>query len=181
MDTYPIPEYYKKTVVIPVRIINGRLEWFYKGKMPEFKDEVIADLIVPHYAIKDKEMLSKLSDERVVEILPKQEGLVHIFVPHQTCAVSVLEYEPGLVQDLKGILEKLVPDKEEYEHNLKWGDGNGAAHLKASLLKPSLTVPLENGKLCLGTWQQIILMDFDNRPRQRQIFISVLEGTNNHG
>lgn len=113
--------------------------------------------------------------EAVVQKSGVKEGTVIIFVPHQTCAISVLEYEPGLIKDLKKVLEKIVTEQDGATHNLKWGDGNGAAHLKATLLKPDLTVPIENGKLILGTWQQIILIDFDNRPRQRQIIIKIME------
>jgi len=105
-----------------------------------------------------------------------KNGLVLVFVPHQTCAVSVLEYESGLIKDLKEALEKIAPQQADYQHNQKWGDGNGYAHIRASFLKPDLTVPLENGKLVLGTWQQIILIDFDNQPRQRRIVIKITEG-----
>ncbi|NQV00742.1 MAG: YjbQ family protein [Parcubacteria group bacterium] len=103
-----------------------------------------------------------------------EQGIVLVFVPHQTCAISVLEYEPGLIQDLKDLLNKIAPLKGDYEHNKAWGDGNGAAHLLASLIKPDLTVPLENNHLILGTWQKIILLDFDNRACEREVNITII-------
>lgn len=114
--------------------------------------------------------------EAEVKKIGLKNGVVVVFVPHQTCAITVLEHEPGLIEDLKKALEKIAPAKGQYKHNQTWGDGNGAAHIRASFLKPDLTIPIENGKLVLGTWQQIILIDFDNRPRQRQIDIKVMEG-----
>ena len=113
--------------------------------------------------------------QAIVEKEGLQDGLVVVFVPHQTCAVSVLENESGLQKDLKKALDKLLPQDKEYEHNKKWGDGNGHAHLRASFLKPDLTIPVEEGDLILGTWQQIILIDFDNRPRTRQVIIKTLK------
>ncbi len=104
-----------------------------------------------------------------------KDGLVLVFVPHQTCAITVLENEPGLIQDLKDLLEKIAPLKAEYRHDAAWEEGNGAAHLLASLFKPDLVVPLEEGNLILGTWQKIILIDFDNRPRQREVIIKILK------
>ena len=113
---------------------------------------------------------------RVTEIVKKsqtKEGIVLVFVPHQTCAITVLENEPGLIQDLKDLLNKIVPAKADYRHNAAWGDGNATAHLLASLFKPDLAVPIEDNQLQLGTWQQIILIDFDNRPRQREIIVKI--------
>ena len=112
--------------------------------------------------------------DKVGEVVSKsnvKDGLAVIFVPHQTCAISALEYEDGLIADLKEALEKVAPVSGKYQHDKKWGDGNGAAHIRASFLKPDLSVPVEDGRLVLGSWQQIILIDFDNRPRQRQIII----------
>jgi len=115
---------------------------------------------------------------QVAEIVRKsqtEEGLALVFVPHQTCAITVLENEPGLIQDLKDFLNKLAPLKGDYQHNRTGGEGNGAAHLLASLFKPDLTIPIENNQLQLGAWQQIILIDFDNRPRQRQIIVKLIK------
>ena len=101
-------------------------------------------------------------------------GWVLVFVPGSTAAVTTIEYESGCVEDLETTLERLAPRHGDYAHNLRWGDGNGYSHIRAALLGPSLTVPLHDGRLALGTWQQIILCDFDNRPRERRVLIEVL-------
>ena len=106
-----------------------------------------------------------------------REGVAHLFVAGSTAALTTIEYEPGALADLKRALEQIAPMNEEYAHNEAWGDGNGYAHLRAALLKPDLCIPIQDGKLALGTWQQIVLMDFDNRPRQRKIFLTVTEAT----
>lgn len=116
--------------------------------------------------------------DKVTEIVKKsktKEGIVLVFVPHQTCAITVLENEPGLIQDLKELIEKIVPANKDYQHNQAWGDGNGAAHLLSALFKPDLTLPIENSQLIRGTWQKIILIDFDNRPRNREVIINILK------
>ncbi|MCD6177695.1 YjbQ family protein [bacterium] len=110
----------------------------------------------------------------IVEESGKKEGLCVISCPGSTCAITTIEYESGAIEDLKRILEKLVPMSEEYQHCKKWGDCNGYAHIRSALIKPFLTVPIENGKLLLGTWQQIVFLDFDNRPRQREIFVKII-------
>ncbi|MEI8172403.1 MAG: secondary thiamine-phosphate synthase enzyme YjbQ [Deltaproteobacteria bacterium] len=101
------------------------------------------------------------------------EGQVLIFVPGSTAAITTIEYESGVVQDLKEAVERLAPEGIFYRHDARWGDGNGYAHVRAALLGPSLTVPLVNGCLVLGTWQQIVLVDFDNRPRDRKILVHI--------
>jgi len=101
-------------------------------------------------------------------------GLLTLFISGSTAALTTIEYESGAVQDLKAAIERLFPRDLDYAHDLCWGDGNGYAHVRAAFLKPSLTIPLEQGQLRLGTWQQIVLLDFDNRPRQRQIRGQVL-------
>jgi len=106
-----------------------------------------------------------------------KSGLCSVFVAHSTCAITTIEYEPGLVQDFKDALEKVAPMDREYEHNKRWGDGNGYAHIRASLIGPEISVPIENGRLTLGTWQQIILIDFDNKARDRNISITILDGS----
>jgi len=105
-----------------------------------------------------------------------KEGLACIFVAGSTVGVTTIEYEPGLIEDLKRTFEKLVPQDEKYAHDKKWGDGNGFAHVRASLLKSSLSIPVEKGRLLLGTWQQIVLIDFDNRTREREILVKLLKG-----
>jgi len=101
-------------------------------------------------------------------------GIVTIFVPGSTAGITTIEYEPGVVNDLRKAIDRLVPHDVHYDHDARWGDGNGFAHVRAALLGPSLTVPVTNGDLQLGTWQQIILIDFDNRSRNREIFVHII-------
>jgi secondary thiamine-phosphate synthase enzyme len=101
-------------------------------------------------------------------------GLVTLFVPGSTAALTTIEYEPGLVQDLKELVEKLAPSTRRYHHDDRWGDDNGFSHVRASLFGPSLAIPIEDGRAVLGTWQQIVLLDFDNRPRTREIIIQLI-------
>lgn len=103
-----------------------------------------------------------------------QEGILVVFVPGSTAGVTTIEYESGAIADLKRAVERLAPRDEHYEHNLRWGDGNGYSHIRAALLGPSLTVPVHEGQLELGTWQQIVLCDFDNRPRRRRVLLRLL-------
>jgi secondary thiamine-phosphate synthase enzyme len=102
-------------------------------------------------------------------------GVAHLFVVGSTAALSTIEYEPGAVADLKDALERIAPMEGRYKHNEAWHDGNGYAHLRAALMKPSLSIPIVAGSLLLGTWQQVILLDFDNRPRTREIHVQVSE------
>jgi len=102
-----------------------------------------------------------------------RNGLVTVFVPGSTAGITTIEYEPGVVEDLKRAIERLAPQNIHYDHDARWGDGNGFAHVRASLLGPSLTVPFQEGNLLVGTWQQIVLVDFDNRPRNREIIVQV--------
>jgi len=101
-------------------------------------------------------------------------GTVHVFNVGSTAAVGTLEFEPGLQQDLPAILDKLIPPSRHYGHEQAWHDGNGHSHLQATLLGPSLTVPVAEGKLALGTWQQIVHLECDVRGRQRTVIITVL-------
>lgn len=105
-----------------------------------------------------------------------EDGLVALFVTGSTAALTTIEHEPGLVQDLKELVEKLIPSDIRYHHDDRWGDDNGFSHLRASLFGPSLQIPIVNGRLVLGTWQQIILLDFDNRPRTREIVVQLIGG-----
>jgi secondary thiamine-phosphate synthase enzyme len=102
------------------------------------------------------------------------DGILVIFVPGSTAGVTTIEHESGAVADLKRAMERMAPRDEHYEHNLRWGDGNGYSHIRAALLGPSLTVPIHEGQLELGTWQQIVLCDFDNRPRRRRVLLRLL-------
>ena len=101
-------------------------------------------------------------------------GTVTLFVAGSTAGISTIEFEPGLISDFKGIWERTIPQNITYDHDRRWDDGNGHSHVRASLLGASLVVPFNNRKLMLGTWQQIILVDFDNRPRSRQIIVQVM-------
>lgn len=101
-------------------------------------------------------------------------GLATVFVPGSTASVTTIEYEPGLVADIKELDERLAPAGKSYSHDKAWGDGNGYAHLRAAVIGPSLSVPVEKGKLTLGTWQQIVLIDHDNRPRSREVVIQLI-------
>ncbi|MDI6874159.1 secondary thiamine-phosphate synthase enzyme YjbQ [Candidatus Solincola sp.] len=103
-----------------------------------------------------------------------REGLVTVFVPGSTGGVMTLEYEPGLVRDLGEAFERLAPREGAYHHDRTWGDGNGYSHVRASLVGPSLSVPFREGRLILGTWQQIAFVDFDNRPRRRVLIVQVM-------
>jgi secondary thiamine-phosphate synthase enzyme len=96
-------------------------------------------------------------------------GLLTLFIPGSTAALTTIEYESGVVNDLRAAIQRLFPQDLPYEHDRRWGDGNGYAHVRAAFLKPSLAIPVEDGQLQLGTWQQIVLLDFDNRPRSRRI------------
>ena len=104
-------------------------------------------------------------------------GLVHLFVQHSTAALTTIEFEPGVLQDLKRALSVLAPDTADYAHDTRWGDGNGRSHVKAALVGPSLTIPIENGNLLCGTWQQIVLLELDvNAGRERTIVCTVSGG-----
>lgn len=109
----------------------------------------------------------------ILRSLKIKDGIVNINVCGSTGAVTTCEYEPGLVQDIKDIFDKLIPPGH-YHHDRAWGDGNGHSHLRASLVGPSLTLPFKDKELILGTWQQIIFIDFDNRPRQRELVVQFL-------
>lgn len=103
-----------------------------------------------------------------------REGLLCAFVPHSTCALFTIEYEGGLQKDMREALQRLMPQEIEYEHHLRWGDGNGHSHIRASFLGPSLVIPFHQGKLDLGTWQQPVLMELDPRGRDRQIIVQII-------
>ena len=102
-----------------------------------------------------------------------RHGFIHLFVPGSTAGLTTIEYEDGAVSDLRRAVERLAPRDMAYAHDRRWGDGNGYSHVRAALLGPSLTIPVVNGSMALGTWQQIVLCDFDNRPRKRDILVQV--------
>ena len=103
-----------------------------------------------------------------------KNGLVTVFCPGSTGSVTTIEYETGVLKDLKKAIEKVAPSGIPYEHDRHWGDGNGFSHVRAAFMKPSLTIPLIGGKLALGTWQQIVFIDFDNKKRERKILVHVI-------
>ena len=105
---------------------------------------------------------------------PVKNGIFCAFVPGSTAGITTIEYEEGVLRDLRGAIERLAPQNLRYEHDERWGDGNGFSHVRAALLGPSISVPVAGGKLRLGTWQQIILIDFDNRPRNRDVVFEVV-------
>ena len=101
-------------------------------------------------------------------------GTVTIFCPSSTSALSTIEYESGALSDLRRLFDEIIPSDREYAHNERWHDGNGHSHVRAALLGPSLTIPFVERQLTLGTWQQVIYVDFDNRPRQRKLFVQLI-------
>jgi secondary thiamine-phosphate synthase enzyme len=119
--------------------------------------------------------LHDLTDEvaGVVQESGLQTGTVHVFHVGSTGALGTIEFEPGLVQDLPHLLDQLIPPQGHYQHEQTWHDGNGHAHLQATLLGPSLTVPIRQGRLALGTWQQIFHLECDVRPRRRTIVVTI--------
>jgi secondary thiamine-phosphate synthase enzyme len=115
--------------------------------------------------------------EAVAGVLKKsglRNGIVTIFCPSATSALTTIEYESGCISDFQRLFDEIVSPERPYAHNARWGDGNGHSHTRAALLGPSLTVPFVDGRLTLGTWQQIIYVDFDNRSRQRQLVTQIL-------
>ncbi len=103
-----------------------------------------------------------------------KNGAVTIFCPSSTSGLTTIEYESGALADLRRLFDEIVDPNREYAHNARWGDGNGHSHIRAALLGASLTVPFVDGQMTLGTWQQIIHVDFDNRPRQRQVVVQIV-------
>ena len=129
--------------------------------------------------IKSCKIYLKIKENAIVNITEKvqkfvdesniKDGVVMIFTKGSTSAVTTIEYEPNLVKDFLDCLEKIAPMDADYEHHKTWGDRNGASHLRASLIGPSLSVPIENGQLVLGTWQQIVVCNFDRCKREREV------------
>jgi secondary thiamine-phosphate synthase enzyme len=110
----------------------------------------------------------------IIEGEKVQNGVAIVWVTGSTAALTTIEYEPGLIQDLKDWVEKQIPSDRKYHHDVRWGDDNGFSHLRASLFGPSLALPISEGRPLLGTWQQVVLVDFDNRPRMREIAVQIL-------
>ena len=136
-----------------MRIVNHRLDLATKGRTDII--DITAEVAM------------------ILETSGVTEGHVLLFVPGSTAGLTTIEYESGAVADLREAIERLIPEGKHYRHDARWGDGNGYAHVRAALLGPSLGVPVMGGRLALGTWQQIVLVDFDNRPRRRRIIVQV--------
>jgi secondary thiamine-phosphate synthase enzyme len=111
---------------------------------------------------------------RAVRDSTRAAGVVTVFVVGSTAGVTTIEFEPGAIADFNGLLERLAPRTSEYRHHLRWGDDNGSSHVRAALVGPSLSIPFTDRALTLGTWQQIMLLELDTRPRTREIVIQVL-------
>ena len=115
--------------------------------------------------------------EKISAILKRsglKNGSLTVFVIGSTAAITTFEYEPGLIKDIQQLYEKIAPSNKHYHHDDTWGDANGFSHLRASLQGPSLTIPFEESKLMLGTWQQVVLAEFDNRPRARKVVVQII-------
>jgi len=111
---------------------------------------------------------------KIIEKTGLQNGLVTLFTPSSTSALTTIEFESGALEDLRRALDQIAPPSADYKHNLRWGDYNGHAHLRAALLGPSLSIPVVEGRLSLGTWQQILFIDFDTRPRSRKLVVQIV-------
>ncbi len=103
-----------------------------------------------------------------------ESGILTVFVPGATAGVTTIEFESGAVQDMQSAIERLIPQDINYRHNARWHDGNGHSHVRAAFIGPDITVPFQKRELLLGTWQQIVFVDFDNRPRNRRVIIQIL-------
>ena len=136
--------------------------------MPVYTNEILVQTTSKTDII---DLTPKVSKE--VGLSDVREGSVLLFVPGSTGALTTIEFESGAVNDLKKAIERIAPEDIYYEHNERWGDGNGYSHVRAALLGPSLHIPIVSGTMTLGTWQQIVLLDFDNRPRNRRIVVQV--------
>ncbi len=136
-----------------MKIVNDRLTFNTKGNL---------DLI---------NITTEVS--RLLQEAKVNKGVVTVFVVGSTAAITTFEYEPGLIKDMDDLYEKIIPSNKHYHHDETWGDANGFSHLRAALTGPSLSIPFEEGRLLLGTWQQVVLAEFDNRPRRRQVIIQI--------
>ena len=134
--------------------------------------------------IRDLPSVKTTSDTDIIDMTPQvqeeiqrsaiRHGYATLFVPGSTAALTTIEYESGVINDLRKAIERVAPKDLYYEHDERWGDGNGYSHVRAALLGPSLHIPVIDGRLTLGTWQQIVLLDFDNRPRKRKIVMQIV-------
>lgn len=124
---------------------------------------------------RDFDMIEITSDvQKVIEDSSYKEGIVNIFVIGSTASVSTIEYEPNLVEDMRVAVERFAPSNANYKHHQTWGDDNGKSHVRATILGPGIVVPFNNGRLVLGTWQQIVVLDFDVPARKRRIHLTII-------
>lgn len=142
---------------------------FYAGIMRVYQEEIVVKT-------RGEGDIRDISGalKRLVEKSGVGEGVAHLFVVGSTAALTTMEYEPGLMEDLPAALERVAPRDAEYKHHLRWGDYNGHSHVRASLIGPSITVPVRGGEPVLGTWQQVVLLELDVRPRTRRIAVTVM-------
>ncbi|UCC43008.1 MAG: YjbQ family protein [Candidatus Zixiibacteriota bacterium] len=115
--------------------------------------------------------------DRVASVVAESDvksGVVTVFVPGSTGGLTTIEYEPGLLKDVPELMEKLVPSDRSYDHDETWHDGNGFSHLRAAMIGPDITVPFRDGRLMLGTWQQVVFLEFDNKPRNRKLILQIM-------
>ncbi|MCP4419160.1 MAG: YjbQ family protein [Chloroflexi bacterium] len=115
--------------------------------------------------------------DRVTQVVADSKlsnGIVTLFTPSATSGLTTIEYESGCISDLRRLFDEIVDPQRHYDHNARWHDGNGHSHVRAALIGPSMSVPFVNGRLTLGTWQQIIFIDFDNRPRRRRLIVQMM-------
>ena len=129
-----------------------------------------------HFSTKGNTDIINLTDvvKKNLKIADLNSGLINLFIPGATGGLTTIEYEPGLIDDLQKALERIIPEKTRYAHNLTHEDRNGHSHIRASLIGPSISIPFKNAALQLGKWQQIIFIDFDNRPREREIIFQII-------
>jgi secondary thiamine-phosphate synthase enzyme len=159
--------------VIPVATGNGVIHFYHPQRRSAYTMKLVYETI----------FCKTGSGTDIIDITPAvqakippsgiTDGSVLLFVAGSTAALTTIEYEPGAVADLRDAIERLAPAGQSYRHDQRWGDGNGYAHVRAALLGPSLTIPLSGGRMLLGTWQQIVVLDFDNRPRTREIQVQI--------
>lgn len=131
------------------------------------------EISVPTSGDGDTKDITEIVEEAIAQS-GLDSGIVTVFVPGSTAGLSTIEYEDGVVGDLADAVQRVAPSDIPYAHNARWGDGNGHAHVRAALIGPSLTIPFTNAKPMLGTWQQVVLLDFDNRPRQRRLILQMI-------
>ena len=156
-------------MVFKINYTNTKISKVGKEKMSVVTEEL-------HFNTKGEVEIVDITEKVNMKLIESsiEDGTVTIFVPGATGAVTTIEYEPGLLHDLPDALERLFPKGMSYEHELRWHDGNGHSHVRASFLGPSLTVPFKNKRMLLGTWQQIVFIELDNKRRSRRVILQIM-------